>query len=214
MEIRNSTKFNTYKKNDESGYEIELKVKKVSNDYFVGQITEVKDIILKQIEEYDTFMSWHPLDYSKEFLSVASALEYIGTDKIEHPLKDEKMILLNVGCNDTGEIECIILENDYEYREYRLSIWNYVFTDKYGENFDIVKLSSHSTNSSDYKYSTSHTGTGADADIIISSPNELGIVNINAYFVKEEIVSSINLISEDGDTEKGLEVLNEILEMY
>lgn len=211
---KGTTKFNEYKKNDESSYELNLNIEKVPNDYFKGQITEVKDMVLKQIEEYEPYMSWYPLHYSRMFDSVDLALEYMGTGIIEHPLGDEGEVMLKVECNDSGEFKCVSLESEYEFDEYKLQIFNYIFTERYNADKEFVRMSSHALGDIDYTYSTGTLASGVEADIITSSPNEGGVVNVSAYFVKGEVVYSINIPEKDGNTDKALEVMNKVLKLY
>ena len=115
----------------ESHYTIPVTIELVPTDYFTGEIEEVKNIVLKQIREYEPWMSTMPESFGKRFDSVEDALAYMGISDIEHPLEGENAdVVLCAHCNQEGEIAFVSLQTEYDdVNGNRVQLWYNIYTD-------------------------------------------------------------------------------------
>lgn len=214
---------------EESGYEIQVKINKVDHTSFVGEISEVKDIILKQRESYEPYMSSDPLEYTKDFDSLEEAFRYVCMDVSAVVVGEEKHpATLILHCDDRGNIVQALITTDYKINGNNVQIWYYVFSDlnenpydeisagiangelledgiiTTSEEDDSIIFEAIASEKIEYQIVEETLPSGLQVPIIMSDANANKVETAESYFSVDEIVYSINVASEKEDAEETL----------
>lgn len=214
---------------EESGYKIQVKINKVDHTSFVGEISEVKDIILKQKESYEPYMSSYPLEYTKDFDSLEEAFRYVCMDVSAVVVGEEKHpATLILHCDDEGNILQALITTDYKINGNNVQIWYYVFSDlnenpydeisagiangelledgiiTTSEEDDSIIFEAIASEKIEYQIAEETLPSGLQVPIITSHANANKVKTAESYFAVDEIVYSINVASEKGDAEETL----------
>ncbi len=223
------------KNDDESGYEIQIKVNKFASDELYGKILEVKDIILNQQNNYEPYMSNYPLIYTKRFDSLEEACSYSCIDFEDIVLgKYDKQATVEVTCNEEGGIVSILIMTDYEVDGNNVQLWYYLFSDLSGDLYkenlldekeklinkgiiktieeDIITFKLISSEKSDYNISEYTLKNGVEVPIIVSDKNSNGIEVADSYFSVNNVVYSVHVAAKDQSKENAMDTLINVLE--
>lgn len=225
-----------FSSNNEAGYEIQVKINPIAYTEFKGDIRESQNIVQEQIQRYESYMSWNPLEYTKYFDSLEDAFSYAGLEDISYvELKDDVPNTLCVFCNDDGNIKHILIMTEYEIDENNVQIWYYVFSDlmenPYEEivkgiangelmeegfvtsskNEDSIIFESVASGKNNYQISSELLASGMQIPIITSEGGGNRIETAEAYFSIENIVYSIHVASDAENGTTAEETLLEIL---
>lgn len=233
---------NIFSSKEESGYDLEFQVKRISNDVFTGKVEEVHDIIVQQYKDYNPVMSWYPGACSVSFSTVEEAIEYLGVDFFENPIKEKpESVTLNINGVESGEFSTVCLMADYSIDGFSVQVWNEVFTDISGgeassvgvsvldgsffdtgeksffeteETEDSIIYSGRAAEYLEYDAENAKTGSGEDAVLLSAGSAENNYVTQEGHFVMNDVLYMINVAAEEKEKEEAKEVLKSLLEKY
>lgn len=196
---------NVFTKKNESAYQIEIDANRIKIEDLNGQITEVKEIVKKQINEHKSYMNDDPSQYTKYFNSIDKCMQYIGFDEKYYVIDESSSAILNVKCNEEGDILSIRIETDYVMEGKNVQVWYYIFTEK--EDDDSI-FESIITDKIDYKIQDKTLDDGTVVPVIISESN------IETYFTKGHLTYAINVANDSKNIEGATEIVNKVLDSF
>lgn len=233
---------NMFSTKEESGYDLELEIKKLPDTVFSGKVEEVHDILVKQFEEYEPIMSWYPGAYSVDFSTVEEAASYLGIDFLDHPLEDKpESVTVDILGLESGAFTSILVKADYKIEGTLVQVWSQIYTDAASgeegtaglsvedgslfdtgersfldkrEEGDRIIYSQRAAEYLEYQMENGNTGSGQEAMLLCSSSNENQYVSQEGIFVKKDVLYMINVAVKEGEKEKGRKILESILEQY
>lgn len=222
----------------ESFYAIQVEINKVNHNDFRGEITEIHDLILQRQKNYKPYMNQDPLVFTKYFDSIGDCMNYIGISTTYFTIIDDVPVTLEVSCNESGEINQILIMSDYKIDGNNIQMWYYIFSDLAENSYqeivdgignrelieegritssidqDSIIFETTASENLDYQIDTQTLKNGQQVPIILSGKNDNNIETAESYFSKEEIVYSIHVSSESGNEKSAREVIEEILQLF
>ena len=176
---------------EESGFSIDLNIKRWSMDVFEGQVREVSDIILKQYVDHNPVSSTMPSWWQREFDSSEEIRDYLGCDMLIIPTWDieETMSTLTVCGDEEGNFENLCVEMDYLTDNIRMQSFSYIFTDSSEEDSHFYAMNQYET----YVQEEGLTPDGFQYDVITSSENPYGYISKNGFLIKNGVLYNFHL---------------------
>ncbi len=221
---------------DESGYQLQVKVNKIDHNDFDGEIIEVKDIILNQIENYDPYMSSYPFGYTKNFGTIGDSMEYLGIDISYFTIEEDAPATMNIMCNSSGDIVQILIMTDYTIYGNNVQVWYYIFSDlqenpyyeimngiaegelmeeglvTFSAEEESIVFGSVAAEEINYQIETVSLSDGQQIPLVLSGKNANNIETAESYFSQSDIVYSIHVAADADKEVTARDTLLEILQ--
>lgn len=177
---------------EESGYDMEVQIQKISEQSIKGDIRKSKEIIKKQYEVHEVYLNWMPGHYQEEFKSQKECIDYVGYKELKYIQLNgtELGSIVNVYANEKGEITNVNVENQYMLGSIRVQLFAEIFTNYIEED---VTLSTATTEEISFKEEYIETKNGNTCHVIYSSEMESGYMSIAGYVVEKGVLYSINI---------------------
>ena len=132
-------------------------------------------------------------------------MQYIGFAEKYYVIDESSSAILNVKCNEEGDILSIRIETDYVMEGKNVQVWYYIFTEK--EDDDSI-FESIITDKIDYKIQDKTLDDGTVVPVIISESN------IETYFTKGHLTYAINVANDSKNIEGATEIVNKVLDSF
>lgn len=191
---------------NESGFDLEFAIEKVSIDDLTGEIRKAGDIIRQQFEESKLYDSWYPGLWQTTFSTRDKACEYIGFDRLKRLDWDfeEEKTTLDVMGNEQGQILSVNVETWYSIDDMNVQSFSWIYTENYNEEFTHGTRFSENVGFREQFYTTDNN---KQCHIISSSALESGRMCIDGYIVDEGVLYNLHIAYEAKDSVRAMDLM-------
>lgn len=215
-----------------------MSLKPIANKEFTGEVTEVYEKLQPFAEKYSD-PKWSTIpeaEYDYTFSTVAEANEFLGFDKILHPLEKEEKVCMEFFGGNTGAIHAAYMNTDYTLDGKKVKIANIIATE-YSQyptgalgSCGHTEMFSHLVSlfagidgtgnytieimsDKDFSYNQSFYSCG-DLDVTVLETKQDDLVAVEAYFVIDGILYVAGMEVPQEQVADANSTLKEIVEIY
>lgn len=210
-------KFLSSEGNVGTGYELSANIGRFPTSALSENLQAVSEEIIRQFQQLETGVyagDWGPECWVNRDFSADEAWAFIGLESMQKTPWDleECFDMLTICGSSTGEIERILIFTGYQMGDIRLQADAEIYTENYtGELRKTMR-----TIGSDVRFAETFlpTPSGNSCQVISSSVNELGRLDLTGYLVENSVLYQLHISYQEPDAARAEELLRQWADMF